>query len=84
MKRSQSITNTGDGKAQSKVTLVADEVVPGSDDYRKQRYQLLTSLGNQLELSQCSGHDFETMRMFYDGACWVMEFTSTVPERVAK
>ena len=81
MKRAFSSISLGDGKAKAKVTLTADPVEPGSSDQHRQLYELLTLLGQQPDMSQCQGHDFEEMRMYWNGASWILDFSAVVPER---
>jgi len=79
MKRAFSNISLGDGKAKVKVTLTADNVE--LYDKRKQQYELLTLLGQQPDLSQCQGEPFESFKMYWDGASWILEFEAVVTER---
>jgi hypothetical protein len=84
MKKVQSSISLGDGNVKVTVTLTADATEPGSNAQRQQRYEMLTFLGSQPEMSRCQGADFESMKMYHDGKSWVCEFSANAPERKVK
>lgn len=47
-----------------------------------QKFYLLRTIVEQPELTLCQGADFETMKMFWDGTAWVIEFEAVANERM--
>lgn len=67
-------TPLGDGRHRYKVQLMSEPVEKGTTQERLEKASVLRAIADQPDLSVVNGEDFETMRAFYSGSCWVFEF----------
>jgi hypothetical protein len=47
--------------------------IPGTAEYRFQQFDMLRTIAEQPQVAACGPLDFQTMKMFHDGAKWVIE-----------
>lgn len=70
--------NLGLNQFKYKSTLLGDEYDRGSAEERLDRMRMLSAIAEQPELTTVMGQDFETMRMYWNGGQWAIDFEVTI------
>ncbi len=68
-----------ENKMRVRLTVESDECHREELKSRFVKVELLRYVADDPSFSACGGQDFDTMKMYHNGVCWVMEFEAIVP-----
>jgi hypothetical protein len=69
----------GDGVFRVVNKVFSDPVEPNNAIHLKQvKFEFLKILADQQDILKCELEDYDTLRIYYDGSCWVAESQAKV------
>lgn len=81
MRRETKRFNQGDGVFKVVNRVFSDPVDRQSTDVHKTKLQFLKILADCQDILRCESAEYETLKIYFDGNCWIAESQAVIQER---